>query len=166
MNSTIVLPPVSIEIKPPALHESSPIYLLPKEGGVYDLEFLRAEAQRLNITPTRPNIRRIRRAYDIVENDKVRQIGQFGHVRIYEVNSQTRDRVHLVVVNKVTGCTCEDARRRPDLTGCKHSIAVRIYEEQRADQARYDEWLCEQYEQEQAACLSPAHYEDPVDFSY
>ena len=145
MNSTIGIPPVSIEIKPPVLHESSPVYLLPKEGGVYDLEFLRAEARCLNITPTRPNIRRIRRAFDLVENHNIRQIDQFGHVRIYEVGSQTRDLVHLVVANGDNRCTCEDARKHPNFTGCKHSIAVRIHEERMVDYESYRQWLEERH---------------------
>lgn len=35
-----------------------------------------------------------------------------------------------------------------------------------ADQASYDEWLCEQYEAQQASELTPAHYSDPVDFMF
>ena len=124
MNSTIITPPVSTPIL----------------TGVYDLETLRAEARHLNITPTRPNIRRIRRAFDLVENHRVRLADRFGHVRIYEVSSQTRDLVHLVVANGDNRCTCEDARRRSDFTGCKHSIAVRIYEEWMEDMESYHRW--------------------------
>ena len=54
MKSTIVIPPMSIEIKPPALHESSPVYLLPKEGGVYDLETLQSEARAPEYHPHTP----------------------------------------------------------------------------------------------------------------
>lgn len=124
MDSTIVTPPVSTPIPT-----------------VYDLESLQAEARYLNITPTKPNIRRIRRALDIVENHRIRLIDRFGDVRIYEVDSQTRNLVHLVVVNGENQCTCEDARKRHDFTGCKHSIAVRIYEERMADYNAYLDWL-------------------------
>ena len=129
MNYSILNPPVSTPIP----------------TGVYDLETLRAEARHLNITPTRPNIRRIRRAFDLVENHRVRLADRFGHVRIYEVGSQTRDLVHLVVVNGDNRCTCEDARKRPDFTGCKHSIAVQIYEEWMADYEEYLNWLDERH---------------------
>ena len=127
MNSTIVTPPMSTPIP----------------TGVYDLETLQAEARHLNITPTRPNIRRIRRAFDIVENHNVRLIDRCGHIRIYEVSSQTRDLIHLVVANGDYRCTCEDARKSADFTGCKHSIGVRIYEERMADYDLYLQWLDE-----------------------
>ena len=127
MDSTIITPPVSTPIP----------------TGVYDLESLQAEARYFGIIPTRPNIRRIRRAFDLVENHRIRLTDRFGDVRVYEVNSQTRDLVHLVVVDADNRCTCEDARRRRDFTGCKHSIAVRIYEERMADYDSYLRWLDE-----------------------
>ena len=124
MNSNILNPPVSTPIT-----------------GVYDLESLQAEARHLNINPTRPNIRRLRRAFDIVDNHRIRLIDRFGDVRIYEVDSQTRDLVHLVVVNADHQCTCEDARKRRDFTGCKHSMAVQIYEDRLIDYEGYLQWL-------------------------
>ena len=127
MNSTILTPPVSIPIP----------------TRVYDLDTLQAEARHLNLTPIRPNIRRVRRALDIVENHRVRLLDRFGKTRIYQVDSQTRDLVHLVVANGDNRCTCEDARKRQDFTGCKHSIAVRIYEEWIADYDSYLQWLGE-----------------------
>lgn len=129
MNSTILTPPVSIPIPP----------------RVYDLETLQAEARHLNISPTRPNILRVRRAFDFVEKHRVRLLDRFGKIRIYEVDSQTRDLVHLVVANGDNRCTCEDARKRRDFTGCKHSIAVCIYEERMADYDSYLQWLGERY---------------------
>ena len=129
MNSNILNPPVSTPIT-----------------GVYDLESLQAEARHLNINPTRPNIRRVRRAFDLVENHRVRRIDRFGDVRVYEVGSQTRDLVHLVVANGDNRCTCEDARRHPNFSGCKHSIAVRIYEERMADYDAYLGWLDERHQ--------------------
>ena len=127
MNSTILTLPVSIPIP----------------TRVYDLETLQAEARHLNLTPIRPNIRRVRRALDIAENHRVRLLDRFGKTRIYQVDSQTRDLVHLVVANGDNRCTCEDARKRQDFTGCKHSIAVRIYEERMADYDSYLQWLGE-----------------------
>ena len=121
----------------PALHESTPI----SPPRVYDLDFLKSEASRLGILPSRNNIRRVRRAYDIVENHTIRKIETAGAVRIYEVDSQSRDLLHLVVANGDRRCTCEDARRRSDFTSCKHSIAVQIHEERMADMEDYFSWL-------------------------
>lgn len=126
----------------PTLHESTPI-LSPSPSKVYDLDFLKSEAAHLNIRPNRANIRRVRRALDIVENHNIREIESAGTVRVYEVDSQTRDLVHLIVVNGDSRCSCEDARRRSDFTGCKHSIAVQIYEERMADMQNYFAWLDE-----------------------
>ena len=121
----------------PTLHESTPNYPLPKKGTVYDVETLKSECVALSIVPSRPNIRRVRRAFDLVDNHHVRNIDTAGHVRIYEVGSQTRDLVHLVVANGDCRCTCEDARRRADYTDCKHSLAVQIYEERMLDMEAY-----------------------------
>lgn len=96
---------------------------------VYDIENLRDEARTLGISPTRPNIRRIRRALDLLEKDSVRLLGKEGHARIYEAHSQNRqNHIHLVVAADKTRCTCEDARYNPN--NCKHSLAVRIKERQ------------------------------------
>lgn len=127
MDSTIVTPPVSTPIP----------------TGVYDLESLQAEARHFGITPTRPNIRRLRRAFDLADNHRIHLIDRCADIRVYEVGSQTRDLVHLVVVNADNRCTCEDARRRKDFTGCKHSMAVRIYEERMVDWEGYLRWLDE-----------------------
>ena len=115
--------------------------VLSEQAKVYDLDFLRSEARHLSIIPTYPNIARIRRAFDLVENHRVRLTDRFGDVRVYEVHSQSRDRVHLVVANGDNRCTCEDARRHPNFSGCKHSIAVQIYEERMADYDDYLQWL-------------------------
>ena len=69
------------------LHESTPI--CPNPPRVFDLDFLKSEAVRLGILPTRDNIRRVRRAYDIVDNHRIRKIESTGASRIYEVDSQT-----------------------------------------------------------------------------
>ena len=129
MNSTILTPLASTPIPTAAI----------------DLEILRAEARHLNLIPIFPNIRRVRRALDFVENHRVRLLDRFGKTRIYQVDSQTRDLVHLVVANGDNRCTCEDARKRQDFTGCKHSIAVSIYEERIADYDSYLQWLGERH---------------------
>ena len=129
MNSTILTPLVSIPIP----------------TRVYDLDTLQAECQSLGIPATRPNVRRVRRALDLVENHRVRLLDRFGTIRIYAVGSQTRNLVHLVVANGDNRCTCEDARKRRDFTGCKHSIAVQIYEERMADYDSYLQWFGERH---------------------
>ena len=131
----------------PTLNESTPIFPNPTEGSVYDVQTLISECVSLQILPTRANVRRVRRALDIVDNHRIRKIETAGATRLYEVNSQSRDLVHLVVANGDCRCSCEDARRRQDFTGCKHSLAVQIYEERMLDLESYDEWLdeCHQY---------------------
>ena len=78
MNSTILTPLVSTPIP----------------TAVVDLETLQAEARHLNLIPIFPNICRVQRAFDLVENHCVRLVDRFGKVRIYEVSSQARDLVH------------------------------------------------------------------------
>ena len=129
---------------PPA--QSSENFTAP-EGSVYDLDTLKLEAEALGIPPTRPNIRRIRRAFDFVEKDRVKRIGFIEGTRIYEITSQSReDYLHLAVSNGITQCTCEDARRQANFENCKHSIAVRITERQAkeaADAETYQDWMTE-----------------------
>ena len=58
-------------------------------------------------------------------------------------------------------CTCPDAAKG---NACKHGFAVRLYEERLADMAKYDQWLCEQYESQKAAeDDSLVHYDPTVD---
>ena len=110
--------------------------------GVYDLETLKSEAKHLSIVPSRPNIRRLRRAFDLVDNHCIRLIDRFGDIRIYEVNSQFREgHIHLVVSNGVNQCTCEDARKHENYKDCKHDFAVRIYAERIQDLEDYQNWL-------------------------
>ena len=136
-----------IDYNIPTLNESTPIYPIPTDVSVYDVQTLTSECVSLQIVPSHANIRRVRRALDIVDNHRIRKIETAGTVRIYEVGSQSRDLLHLVVANGDCRCSCEDARRRlPDFTGCKHSIAVQIYEERMLDLESYDEWLDERYQ--------------------
>ena len=97
-------------------------------GKVYDRGTLKAEARRLGIEPTTPNLQRVRRAFDLLENGNIELIGIEGEARIYEAYSQSRpNHIHLVVSTHEARCTCEDARHARR-TGCKHSLAVRIKE--------------------------------------
>ena len=150
--------------------------------GVYDLDTIKAECQRFSIEPTRPNIRRMRRAIDLHEQGCVKPSSASG---IYTVQSQTNPETIYVVIDE-NGCTCPDAKRmdvdfdeqpphtlggflrhRDSIQRCKHEIAVMLYKEQLSDQAKYDQWLCEQYEAEQAASDdSLVHYDPEVDFPF
>ena len=129
MNDSIFTPPVSTPIS----------------TGVYDLETLQSECRSLGIPATRPNVRRVRRAFHLVENHRVRLVDRFGKVSIYEVSSQTRDLVHLIVANGSRQCTCEDARKH-NHTGCKHAIAVQIYEARLEDYDYYLDWLTRRHQ--------------------
>ena len=109
---------------------------------VYDLDTLKDVAAELNIKPTRPNIRRIRRAYDILEKGTLHFVGIIeGKARLYECQSDSRPapHLHLLVSNGVTLCSCEDARRFKAKTGCKHSIAVRLIEAENEDAEAHQE---------------------------
>lgn len=148
--------------------------------GVYDLNTLQTECEAIGIEPTRPNLRRIRRAIDLHQHGCVKPSSAQG---IYTVKSQTDPDTVYVVIDE-NGCNCPDAKRmdtkfdprpphtlggylrhRDTMIRCKHEIAVMLYKEQLADQAKYDAWLCDQYEAEQAASDdSLVHYDPSVDF--
>ena len=150
--------------------------------GVYDVETLKAECHAVGIPTTRPNLRRMRRAIDLHQHGCVTPSSASG---IYTVQSQTDPDTIYVVINE-NGCTCPDAKRmdvsfdpqpphtlggylrhRDSMVRCKHEMATMLYQEQRADQAKYDQWLCEQYEAEQAQSDdSLVHYDPEVDFPF
>lgn len=119
-------------------------------SGVYDLESLKSECQALAIPPSRPNIRRVRKALDIASApDAITNVANFADSRLYLVRSQSRADSSYYVQSTASQveCTCPDSAKG---NACKHGFAVRIYEERLADMAKYDEWLCEQYEQQKA----------------
>lgn len=151
-------------------------------SGVYDLDTLKTECQALEIPATRPNIRRVRRAIDLHKSGAVRPfLSQTPDA--FFVHSQTTDKCYCVLPH--SGCDCPDAKRmngddtysaswqriRNTRDRCKHEIAVLMYQEQRADQAKqpdtpadeaeYDAWLCEQYEAEIAASDDSLVHHDP-----
>ena len=132
--------------------------------GVYDLETLKTECDALVLQPTRPNIRRVRRALAIVDTpNAISNLANFDDgMKLYSVQSQSHpDSSYIVRSHGTYECT------RPDYGKgniCKHSMAVQMHEERLTDQAKYDEWLCEQYETEKASELTPCHYYDPIDF--
>ena len=128
-------------------------------SGVYDLESLESECRLLEIPPSRPNIRRVRKALDIADApDAITNVANFADSRLYLVKSQSRadSSYYVQSTDSQVECTCPDAAKG---NACKHGFAVRIHEERLADQAKYDEWLCEQYEKQKAA-------EDDFCFTY
>ena len=97
--------------------------------------------------------------------DAIINVANFSDSRLYLVKSQSQAGLPYYVQasgDSQAECTCPDHQRG---NTCKHSLAVMIHEERLADQARYDAWLAEQYEREQAAsdysCFS---YDPTVDF--
>ena len=161
----------------PTLDESTAI-----PTKVYDLETLKAEARPLGLPTDRPTLRRVRRAIDLHQHGCVNPASTSG---IYTVQSQTDTDTIYVVIDE-NGCNCPDAKRmdaefdpqaphtlggylrhRDSMVRCKHEMATMLYKEQRADQAEYDQWLCDQYEAEQAQSdASLVHYDPEVDFPY
>ena len=112
---------------------------------VYDVDTLKSVARQLQISPNRPNIRRIRRAFDILEKGSLNFVGIFeGKARLYKCESQTRPapHPHLLISNGIVQCTCEDARkfaRRGIQTECKHGIALRLIEAESHQEAETNE---------------------------
>ena len=133
-------------------------------SGVYDLDSLKSECQALEIPPSCPNIRRVRKALDIVDAvDAITNVANFADSRLYLVRSQTRadSSYYVQSTDETVECTCPDAAKG---NACKHGFAVRLHEERLADMARYDEYLCEQYEAEKAKeDDSLVHYDPTVD---
>ena len=132
MNSSIFTPPVSIEIQPLS----------------YSKDDLIAGCQFIDISPSPPNIRRIRRAMNIFNAGAVHLIqnGKGNH-QIYAVQSES-DSTHFYTVQgkDMAHLTCEC----PDfLNGweCKHIFAVRYFDEQRREQA-----MIADYEEYEANC--------------
>ena len=74
--------------------------------GVYDLETIKAECQAIGIEPTRPNLRRIRRAIDLHQHGCVNPSSAKG---IFTVKSQTdTDTVYVVIArqNRAKSIAC------------------------------------------------------------
>ena len=133
--------------------------------GVHDLESVKKECRLLGIPPSRPNIRRVRKALDIVDApDAITNVANFADSRLYLVKSQTRadSSYYVQSTDSQVECTCPDSAKG---NACKHGFAVRLHEERLADMARYDEYLCEQYEAEKAKEDDwLVHYDPTVDF--
>lgn len=131
--------------------------------GVYDLDTLRTECKAIDVEPTRPNIRRIRRAIDLHQSGAVEPFP--NHPNSFYVKSQTEaDKCYVVL--KSSGCHCPDAiRMTEEFTGhppthpdgvscrrisdsrirCKHEMATMLFDEQRKDQEAMDTWADSHY---------------------
>ena len=149
-------------------------------AGVYDLDTLRTECKAIGVEPTRPNIRRIRRAIDLHQSGAVRLFGD-PEADSFIVRSQTEDKSYIVLPH--SGCNCPDAKRLSADFGevdsysaswerinqsqvrCKHEMAVALFKEQQADQAKFDQWADEQYAEIQEAEAN-AHTCYPECFPY
>lgn len=120
-------------------------------SGVYDVDTIRTECEIIGIEPTRPNIRRMRRAIDLHQAGAVNPSP--SATGIYAVQSQTEADTIYVVIEE-NGCNCPDAKRmdtafdpqpphtlggylrhRDTMIRCKHEIAVMLWKEQQSDQA-------------------------------
>ena len=147
--------------------ESSPI-----PTGVYDIDALQTECEMIGVAPTRPNIRRMRRAIDLHQSGAVRPNPTHD---IFFVKSQTdADTTYCVMPH--SGCDCPDAHRLNAEFGdklsfqaawmrinesqirCKHEIAVSLWKEQRRDQE-----MCDAHDALEAISDDSLVHSDPVD---
>ena len=153
----------------PAPQVASPI-----PTSVLDIDTLKAELRILNLPVNRPNIRRMRRAIALHQSGAVRPFRATADADAFFVHSQTSDKCYSVL--PFSGCNCPDAKRKngdetysasrerinETADRCKHEMAVLLFKEQIADQARVD-----QHEAEQASIDdSLVHYDPAVDFPY
>lgn len=107
----------------------------------YTIEELADESLRLNLNPTRPTIRRVRRAVELAQTGAVSFAKHADEGRIYRVHSQTTDEIYTVTAPSVDlpvtvgecYCTCPDSNVKQNI--CKHSIAVVMFEEFERDRA-------------------------------
>ena len=142
--------------------------------GVYDLDTIKAECEAFGIEPTRPNIRRMRRAIDLHEASAVKPFYNDQINNCYFVKSQSKHKFYCVMPH--SGCDCPDAKKlsethAPDTfpydaawrrinesnDRCKHEIAVMLFEEQLSDAARCDEHDAQD---------DSLYHQDPVDFEF
>ena len=79
--------------------------------GVYDLETLKTECDALVLQPTRPNIRRVRRALALVDTpNAISNLANFDDgMKLYSVQSQSHpDSSYIVRSHGTYECTCPD----------------------------------------------------------
>ena len=110
MNNNTTTPPVSREVAP---------------AGVYDTDKLRIQCRAIGVIPKRSNIRRCRRALDLLNHGSVTFDHSDQGFDFYGVNSQTYpDTVYRVRKNGRLECNCPDALKGNQ---CKHQMAVLFY---------------------------------------
>ena len=104
--------------KPPASRGVAPT-------GVYDIDKLRSQSRAIGISPKRSNLRRCRRALDLLNYGSVTFDHSDRNLDFYWVNSQTYpDTVYRVRKNGHLECNCPDALKGNQ---CKHQMAVLLY---------------------------------------
>ena len=107
----------------------------PSGQAVFSAEELHAEATRLTLPPSRPNLRRVRRAIEITRSAGVGFNRHADTGRIWSVQSQSSDEVYEVIISSVDLvipasdflCSCPDSAFKQNT--CKHAIAVAMLEE-------------------------------------
>ena len=116
---------------------------------VMDLDDAKAKATELGIIPSRPNIRRVVRAHDLVNRGHVRLQADFGDEQVYVVISQNNPSdVYTVLWNGTVKCTCLDYQKHGET--CKHGIAALLQEEKDREDAMIAEY--ETHESNHFAC--------------
>ena len=110
MNSNTNPPPVSRDVAP---------------AGVYEIDKLRIQCRAIGVIPKRSNVRRCRRALDLLHHGSVTFDYSDQDFDFYWVNSQTYpDTVYRVRKNGHLECDCPDALKGNQ---CKHVMAVLFY---------------------------------------
>lgn len=113
---------------------SSLAFSAPSSQAVFTLEELHSEAVSLSIPPSRPNIRRVRRAIEIARTGSAVFVKHDDRGRIWSVPSQSSDEVYEVVIPSVDlvlspsefRCSCHDSAVKQNV--CKHAMAVAMLE--------------------------------------
>ena len=118
---------------------------------VIDVETLKDECRRHNIIPSRPNVRRMRRAIELVDA---------GHITIVKgsffrrVQSLTSDKIYTTTR---TESNCANAAKG---SLCKYSMGVRVVESRAEEMAR-DQVLLDKMEAERSA-----RFDSEYDFNF
>jgi len=109
-------------------------FTAPSSQAVFTLEELHAEAVSLEIPPSRPNIRRVRRAIEIARTGSAGFQKHDDRGRVWSVPSQSSDEIYEVIIPSVDLilspdeflCSCDDAAQKQNT--CKHAMAVAMLE--------------------------------------
>jgi len=112
----------------------------PSSQEVFTAEELHAEAVTLDIPPSRPNVRRVRRAIEIARAGSTGFQKHDDRGRVWSVASQSSDEVYEVIIPSVDLvlspseflCSCPDSAVKQNT--CKHAIAVAMIERDQLSQ--------------------------------